>query len=327
MTDDMATRAAIAEGRTALGIELGSTRIKAVLIGPDHAPIAVGSHDWENQFVDRLLDLLPGRGLGRAPAVLRRPGRRRPAAVRRRADHGRRARRLGHDARLSRLRRRRRAADPVPDLAQHQHRRGRRAAERGVRPQHPAPVERRPPVPGDPERRGSRRPDRAPDHAGRLRPLAAHRASRCSASATPAACSRSTSPPAATTPRCWPSSTSWSPRPASTLTAGRPAAHDPARRGAGRRAHRRRAPKLLDPTGRLQAGRPDVPARGRRRDRHGGHQLGRPAHRQRQRRHQHLRHGRARAASSAGCTASSTWSPPRPATWWRWCTATTAPAS
>src|SRR4051812_5504253 len=46
--------AAITSGRTALGIELGSTRIKAVLIGPDHAPLAVGSHDWENQFVDRL---------------------------------------------------------------------------------------------------------------------------------------------------------------------------------------------------------------------------------------------------------------------------------
>ena len=45
---------AIIEGRTALGIELGSTRIKAVLTGPDHAPIAVGSHDWENQFVDRI---------------------------------------------------------------------------------------------------------------------------------------------------------------------------------------------------------------------------------------------------------------------------------
>lgn len=44
----------IVEGRTALGIELGSTRIKAVLIGPDHAAVAVGSHSWENQFVDRL---------------------------------------------------------------------------------------------------------------------------------------------------------------------------------------------------------------------------------------------------------------------------------
>ncbi|GAB4082155.1 ATPase [Modestobacter muralis] len=46
--------AAITSGRTALGIELGSTRIKAVLIGPDHTPLAVGSHDWENQLVDRL---------------------------------------------------------------------------------------------------------------------------------------------------------------------------------------------------------------------------------------------------------------------------------
>ncbi|MFC7534179.1 xylulokinase [Actinoplanes sp. GCM10030250] len=46
-------REAIDQGRTTLGIELGSTRIKAVLTGPDHAAIAVGSHDWENQFVDR----------------------------------------------------------------------------------------------------------------------------------------------------------------------------------------------------------------------------------------------------------------------------------
>lgn len=45
---------AIAGGRTALGIEFGSTRIKAVLIGEDHSPIAVGFHDWENQFVDRI---------------------------------------------------------------------------------------------------------------------------------------------------------------------------------------------------------------------------------------------------------------------------------
>jgi len=45
---------AITDGRTALGIELGSTRIKAVLIGEDHQPLAAGSHNWENQFVDRL---------------------------------------------------------------------------------------------------------------------------------------------------------------------------------------------------------------------------------------------------------------------------------
>ncbi len=44
----------ITEGRTALGIELGSTRIKAVLIDEEHQPLAVGGHGWENQFVDRL---------------------------------------------------------------------------------------------------------------------------------------------------------------------------------------------------------------------------------------------------------------------------------
>ncbi len=35
---------------TYLGIELGSTRIKAVLIGPDHAVLASGAHDWENRL-------------------------------------------------------------------------------------------------------------------------------------------------------------------------------------------------------------------------------------------------------------------------------------
>ncbi len=45
-------RKAIDAGQTALGVEFGSTRIKAVLIGPDHAPIASGSHEWENRFED-----------------------------------------------------------------------------------------------------------------------------------------------------------------------------------------------------------------------------------------------------------------------------------
>ncbi len=37
-----------------LGIELGSTRIKAVLVGPDLTSLATGGHDWENSFTDRL---------------------------------------------------------------------------------------------------------------------------------------------------------------------------------------------------------------------------------------------------------------------------------
>ena len=40
----------IENGRAVLGIELGSTRIKAVLIGEDHQAIATGSHDWENRL-------------------------------------------------------------------------------------------------------------------------------------------------------------------------------------------------------------------------------------------------------------------------------------
>ncbi|MBQ8297499.1 MAG: FGGY-family carbohydrate kinase [Ruminococcus sp.] len=36
--------------KTVLGIELGSTRIKAVLIGEHYVPIAQGSHTWENQL-------------------------------------------------------------------------------------------------------------------------------------------------------------------------------------------------------------------------------------------------------------------------------------
>jgi len=39
----------IASGKTALGIEFGSTRIKAVLIGDAHTPLASGSHEWENR--------------------------------------------------------------------------------------------------------------------------------------------------------------------------------------------------------------------------------------------------------------------------------------
>lgn len=44
----------ILSGRTVLGIELGSTRIKAVLVGEDNTPIASGSYDWENQYVDNI---------------------------------------------------------------------------------------------------------------------------------------------------------------------------------------------------------------------------------------------------------------------------------
>lgn len=42
----------IESGKAVLGIEFGSTRIKAVLVDDKNTPIASGSHEWENQLVD-----------------------------------------------------------------------------------------------------------------------------------------------------------------------------------------------------------------------------------------------------------------------------------
>ena len=44
----------VLDGRTVLGIELGSTRIKAILIGPDHAPLASGAYSWESRLEEGL---------------------------------------------------------------------------------------------------------------------------------------------------------------------------------------------------------------------------------------------------------------------------------
>ena len=52
--EKLAAKEAIRGGKTYLGIELGSTRIKAVLVGDDYAPMASGSHEWENKLVDNI---------------------------------------------------------------------------------------------------------------------------------------------------------------------------------------------------------------------------------------------------------------------------------
>ena len=46
----MTTKEKIENGKVYLGIEFGSTRIKAVLIDDSFAPVASGSHDWENRY-------------------------------------------------------------------------------------------------------------------------------------------------------------------------------------------------------------------------------------------------------------------------------------
>ncbi len=50
----MTAKEIIQSGKAILGIEFGSTRIKAVLIDGENKPIAQGSHEWENQLVDGL---------------------------------------------------------------------------------------------------------------------------------------------------------------------------------------------------------------------------------------------------------------------------------
>ena len=50
----MDTAEFIRSGQAILGIELGSTRIKSVLIDGANSPVAQGSYEWENQLVDGL---------------------------------------------------------------------------------------------------------------------------------------------------------------------------------------------------------------------------------------------------------------------------------
>ncbi len=46
----MGAKECIASGKAVLGIEFGSTRIKAVLVDENNQPIASGAHDWENRL-------------------------------------------------------------------------------------------------------------------------------------------------------------------------------------------------------------------------------------------------------------------------------------
>jgi len=50
----MEVKEIIDAGKTAIGIEFGSTRIKAVMVDLAGKPIAEGGHTWENQYVDGL---------------------------------------------------------------------------------------------------------------------------------------------------------------------------------------------------------------------------------------------------------------------------------
>ena len=96
MTDKNQIIKEIRAGETSLGIEFGSTRIKAVLVGKEHAPIASGSYEWENQLVD----LQPGRYLERIADQLSGTGKRCKRTVWRDPDKDRIHGIQCHDARL-----------------------------------------------------------------------------------------------------------------------------------------------------------------------------------------------------------------------------------
>ena len=49
-----ANKSTVVNGKAVLGIELGSTRIKAVLVNEKNKPIASGNHEWENQLVNNI---------------------------------------------------------------------------------------------------------------------------------------------------------------------------------------------------------------------------------------------------------------------------------
>ena len=143
----------IRSGSAILGIEFGSTRIKASLIAPDTTPLASGSHAWENQLEDGVwtYDMEDvWKGLAACYASLVQDVR---ARYSRGAEtvaamgfsgmmHGYVA--LDADGQ---------PAGAVPHLAEQHHRQGLRRADPAPRLRRAAALEHRPPVPVDPGRR------------------------------------------------------------------------------------------------------------------------------------------------------------------------------
>ena len=300
-----AAREAILAGRTSLGIELGSTRIKACLIARRPGDGARRRQPRVGEPVRRPASgptrWMPcGRGC-RRPTPTSSPTSRERYDVTPQTFGA-----IGVSAMMHgylAVRRRRRAAGAVPHVAQHDDRRRIRRAHRSCSGSTSRCAGRsrtctRPSSTTSRTCRGCDSSRRSPGTCTGGSPGA-----RCSASATRRACSPSTPPRRTTTPA------------AARTTIARPgacrstlAALLPEVLVAGRAAGRAdgRGCRAARSVGCAAAGGRAVPARRRRRHRHGRDLLGHAAHRQRQRRHEHLRDGRARAAARSTCTTSST---------------------
>ena len=87
----------VTAGKAVLGMEFGSTRIKAVLLDAHNRIIAQGHHLWENQMVDGLWSYSRDR---RYAGLLCRLGSRCKGGLRRGADPSGRGGDQCHDARL-----------------------------------------------------------------------------------------------------------------------------------------------------------------------------------------------------------------------------------
>ncbi len=148
--DGPSARDVITAGSAVLGIELGSTRIKAVLIDPLGRHLAGGSHTWENRFVDRVWTYtdediwsgVQGSFVSMCADAQERHGVR-PTSLGALGVSAMMHGYLAVDASGDLL-------TPFRDLAQHDDRPVGGRAHRTLRVHHPAALVDRAPIPGDP---------------------------------------------------------------------------------------------------------------------------------------------------------------------------------
>ena len=290
--DQNASRALIQAGQAVLGIEFGSTRIKAVLVDGQGHTLAVGTHDWENRLENgiwtySLEDI--HEGLQGCYASLK-------AQVQ--AQYGITLQKLAA-AGISAMMHGYLAFDrdgtllvPFRTWRNTMHRpMRRRSSPKLLAVPHAPAVDHRPPVPGGPQRRGACETVGSRNHPGR----ATSTGSSPDGSVLGVGEGSGVFPldgdkPPVRPRSAWPSIEAlFAPYNLPWKAADRAAAAAARRRG-GRTAHRGRC-QAAGPRGRPGARRTLLPAGGRRGHGHGGHQLRGPRHGQRVRRHVGFRHG------------------------------------
>ncbi len=126
--------------RTCLGLELGSTRIKAVTIDGGFRPVSSGDYTWASAYENGIWTYSLDEVWTGLRAALSQVEDRQDIAA---------AGRVRHDARLSGLRQGLEPAGAFPHMAEHHHRACGSQAHRSVWLQYPPAVEHRPPVPSN----------------------------------------------------------------------------------------------------------------------------------------------------------------------------------